>query len=58
MTTGDPLIHWDLTPVRDAALSPYVPIVVVSPPGLTATSHARGSQVSVLDPIFSIEDPA
>lgn len=57
VTTGDPLIHWDLTPVRDAALSPYVPIVVVSPPGLAATPDARGGQVSVLDPIFSIEDP-
>ena len=58
VTTGDPLIHWDLTPARDAALSPCVPIVVVSPPGLAATPDARGGQVSVLDPIFSIEDPA
>lgn len=58
VATGDPLIHWDLAPVRDAALSPCVPIIVVSPPGLAATSHARGSQVLILDPIFSIEDPA
>ena len=58
VTTGDPLIHWDLTPARDAALSPCVPIIIVSPPGLTATPDARGGQVSVLDPIFSIEDPA
>ena len=57
VATGDPLIHWDLTPVRDATLSPCVPIVIVSPPGLTATSHALRSQVSILDPIFSIEDP-
>ena len=28
------------------------------PPGLAATPDARGGQVSVLDPIFSIEDPA
>ena len=58
VAAGDPLIHWDLTPARDAALSPCVPIVVVSPPGLAATPDARGGQVSVLDPIFSIEDPA
>ena len=58
VATGDPLIHWDLTPVRDATLSPCVPIIIVSPPGLTATSHALRSQVSILDPIFSIEDPA
>ena len=58
VATGDPLIHWDLAPVRDATLSPCVPIIVVSPPGLAATSHVRGSQVSILDPVFSIEDPA
>mgnify|MGYP000846516262 FL=1 len=58
VATGDPLIHWDLAPVRDATLSPCVPIIVVSPPGLAATSHVRGSQVLILDPIFSIEDPA
>ena len=38
VAAGDPLIHWDLTPVRDAGLSPCVPLIAVSPPG-TAVSR-------------------
>ena len=58
VATGDPLFHWDLTPVRDAALSPYVPIIIVSPPGLAPTRVERGAQVCILDPILSVEDPS
>ena len=53
VAAGTPLIHWDLTPVRDARLSPCVPIVVVTPPGAAVTYEATGPDVSVLAPLFS-----
>ena len=53
VAAGDPLIHWDLTPVRDARLSPCVPIVVVTPPSAAVTQEATSPDVSVLAPLFS-----
>ena len=39
VAAGDPLIHWDLTPVRDAGLSPCVPLIAVSPPAPPSASR-------------------
>ena len=55
VTTGDPLIHWDLTPVRDAGLSPCAPIVVITPPGAAVTHEVTDPDVSALAPLFSTE---
>ena len=55
VAAGTPLIHWDLTPVRDADLSPCAPIVVITPPGAAVTHEATGPDVSVLAPLFSTE---
>ena len=53
VAAGDPLIHWDLTPVHDADLSLCVPIVVVTPPSAAVTHEATSPDVSVLAPLFS-----
>ena len=55
---GTPLIHWDLGPVREAALSPCVPVIVVNPPGTSITSalDQTASSVAILDPLFSVND--
>ena len=55
---GTPLIHWDLGPVRAAALSPCVPVIVVNPPGTSITSalDQTASSVAILDPLFSVND--
>ena len=55
---GTPLIHWDLGPVREAALSPCVPVIVVSPPGTSITSAVdqAATSVAILDPLFSVND--
>ena len=55
VAAGTSLIHWDLTPVRDADLSPCAPIVVITPPGAAVTHEATGPDVSVLAPLFSTE---
>ena len=55
VAAGTPLIHWDLTPVRDVGLSPCAPIIVVTPPGAAVTHEATGPDVSVLAPLFSTE---
>ena len=55
VAAGTPLIHWDLTPVRDAGLSPCAPIIVITPPGAAVTHEATGPDVSVLAPLFSTE---
>lgn len=55
---GTPLIHWDLGPVRGAGLSPFVPIIVVSPPGepVSAEFDEALPTVGILDPLFSLPD--
>ena len=55
---GTPLIHWDLGPVRGAGLSPFVPIIVVSPPGepVSAEFDEALPTVRILDPLFSLPD--
>ena len=55
---GTPLIHWDLGPVREAGLSPCVPVIVVNPAGTTVSSalDQTATEVAVLDPLFSVDD--
>ena len=55
---GTPLIHWDLGPVREAGLSPCVPIIVVNPPGepITPEFDEALPMVGILDPLFSLPD--
>lgn len=55
---GTPLIHWDLGPVRGAGLSPCVPIIVVSPPGVPVSPEFDEAlpTVGILDPLFSLPD--
>ncbi len=55
---GTPLIHWDLGPVREAGLSPYVPVIVVNPAGTPVSSALAqtATEVAVLDPLFSVDD--
>lgn len=58
VAAGDPLMHWDLTPVRDAGLSPCVPLIAVSPPGTAVSLEAPPGQVPVLSPLFTASAPA
>ena len=55
---GTPLIHWDLGPVRAAGLSPFVPVIVVNPPGTPVSSalDQTATEVAVLEPLFSVDD--
>ena len=55
---GTALIHWDLGPVREAGLSPCVPIVVVNPPGeqISPEFDEALPMVRILDPLFSLPD--
>ena len=55
---GAPLIHWDLGPVRAAGLSPFVPVIVVNPPGTPVSSalDQTATEVAVLEPLFSVDD--
>ena len=55
---GRPLIHWDLGPVRAAGLSPFVPVIVVSPSGEAVSPEFDEAlhTVGILDPLFSLPD--
>lgn len=57
VAVGDPLIHWDLRPTRDAHLSPCVPIIAVSPAGTAVTQEARAGEASVLEALFVASAP-
>lgn len=58
VAAGEPLIHWDLGPIREAGLSPCVPIIVVTPAGaqLEALSDEDDTARTVLDPLFAVDD--
>ncbi len=53
VATGDPLIHWDLAPAREASLSPHVPVIVVSVPSPTIASRATPGDCAALDLLFT-----
>jgi len=46
VAAGAPLIHWDLTPVRDAGLSPCAPIVVIGTTHDPATPYSMAQGLS------------
>ena len=50
---GQPLIHWDLAPAREASLSPHVPVIVVSVPSPTIASRATPGDCAALDLLFT-----
>lgn len=55
---GRPLIHWDLSPVQEAHLSPCVPVIVVNPSGVqVCPEYDEGAaSVDALAPLFSTPD--